>query len=227
MDSPQNQNHVPPAEGFGTVPNAAAPFGMVPQNAETFGSVRHGAEDFRPMPPPAEERDKYTLSVREVARMFETAGVARSERSIVNWCQRNALGVGKLDAYFDPNDRKYFITPESVDLAIAEEKAKAVRYGHDVEEVVKAPQQTGESMPSANTDMPADAKKVKELETEVRNLKITNQVKDQFIDLLKQEREGMVEQLTASERRVGELETKLLQIESPKPSHADDAQERI
>jgi hypothetical protein len=43
----------------------------------------------------------------------------------VNWCQHNALGVGKLDAYFDPNERKYFITPESVELAIAEEMAKA------------------------------------------------------------------------------------------------------
>lgn len=86
MDSPQNQNHVPPAEGFGTVPNAAAAFGTVPQNTEAFGSVWNAAEDVRTVPP-TESRDKYTLSVREVARMFEAAGVARSERSIVNWCR--------------------------------------------------------------------------------------------------------------------------------------------
>jgi hypothetical protein len=59
--------------------------------------------------------------------MFEDAGVARTERSITNWCQLNAQGIARLDAYYDPNERKYFITPQSVELAIAEEKAKAAR----------------------------------------------------------------------------------------------------
>jgi len=59
--------------------------------------------------------------------MFEVAGVARTERSIINWCQLNSQGVARLDAYFDPNERRYYITPQSVELAIAEEKAKAAR----------------------------------------------------------------------------------------------------
>jgi hypothetical protein len=29
-----------------------------------------------------------------------------------------------LDAYYDPNERKYFITPQSVELAIKEEQHK-------------------------------------------------------------------------------------------------------
>ncbi|HWX21513.1 MAG TPA: hypothetical protein VN578_16550 [Candidatus Binatia bacterium] len=65
--------------------------------------------------------------MREVARMFEAAGVARTERSITNWCQPNKSGMARLDSYFDPNERKYYISPQSVDLAIAEEKAKAVK----------------------------------------------------------------------------------------------------
>lgn len=218
MDSPQNQNHVPPAEGFGTVPNAAASFGTVPQNAESFGNVRNAAEDFRNVPQTAESRDKYTLSVREVSRRFESAGVARSERSIVNWCQRNELRPGKLDAYFDPNERKYFITPESVELAIGEEKAKAANRGVSAEGFDKVAAPTKAPPPSATTGTPADAGKLKALEAEMVDLRITNRAKDYFIDQLKQERGAMVEQLTASARRVGELETKLLQIAPPKDS---------
>ena len=36
-------------------------------------------------------------------------------------------GVARLAAYFDPNERKYYVTPQSVGLAIQEEKAKAVK----------------------------------------------------------------------------------------------------
>lgn len=61
--------------------------------------------------------------------MFEAAGVARTERSIVNWWQLNPHGVARLDACFDPNERKYFIIPGSVDSAIVEERAKAPQRG--------------------------------------------------------------------------------------------------
>jgi hypothetical protein len=82
MDSAQNQKHISPAEDFGTVSKAAASFSNVPQNAEAVGSVRNATEGFRTVPSPAESRDKYTLSVREVSRMFESAGVARSDGAL-------------------------------------------------------------------------------------------------------------------------------------------------
>ena len=69
-------------------------------------------------------RENHTLTVREVARLFEAAGVSRTERSITNWCQPNKTGIARLDAYLDPNERKYFITPESVEAAIQEELAR-------------------------------------------------------------------------------------------------------
>jgi len=219
MDLPQNQNHVAPSEGFGTVPNDAAAFGKVPQNAESFGSVRNSAEDFRTVPPPAESRDKYTLSVREVSRMFEVAGVARSERSIVNWCQRNDLRPGKLDAYFDPNERKYFITPESVELAIGEEKAKAAKHGPDAEGFRMIPKTGEKSRVDALPEAPTDGGRVKALEVEVIDLKIMNRGKDYFIEQLKQERDSFaeerkeyVEQLMSFNHRVGKLESQLLQL---------------
>ena len=78
--------------------------------------------------------------MREVARLFEAAGVGRTERSIVNWGQPNKKGIARLDSYFDPNERKYFITPQSVEQAIAEEKAKAAKtneYSEPVGNVLK------------------------------------------------------------------------------------------
>jgi hypothetical protein len=113
------------AAEFGSVRNDAATFGNVPNDAESFGKVPHVSESFRNLPQGSERKENHTLTVREVARLFEAAGVARSERSIVNWCQPNRQGIPRLDSYYDPNERKYFITPQSVEAAIAEEKAKA------------------------------------------------------------------------------------------------------
>ncbi len=37
------------------------------------------------------------------------------ERSIINCCQINRQGVARPEIYFDPNVRKYFISPRSVE----------------------------------------------------------------------------------------------------------------
>src|SRR5687767_4612967 len=107
------------AEEFGKVPQPSESFGKIPKASEAFRTVPKDSERFRSLPHPSERKENHTLTVREVARLFETAGVARTERSIVNWCQRDAQGFGKLDAYYDQNERRYFITPQSVEAAIA------------------------------------------------------------------------------------------------------------
>jgi len=160
--------------------------------------------------------------VREVARMFESAGVARTERSIINWCQPNKLGIPRLDAYFDPNERRYFISSQSVDLAIKEEQAKAAKSGSGSEPVGTIPQrsETHADPPSAHEAI--DVEDTKNLMQEIMDLKITNRAKDYFIEQLKNEREGFalerkdyVEKLINSNRQIGELETKLLQLQTP------------
>ena len=67
-----------------------------------------------------------------------------------------------------------------------------------------------------------DGRKIQELEREIIDLKITNRGKDMFIEQLKGERTGFFEQLLSANRKVGELETKLLQIESPAGSQIND-----
>jgi len=58
---------------------------------------------------------------------------------------------------------------------------------------------------------------IKSLQHEIRDLQITNRAKDMFIEQLQKERAGVFEQLLDASHKMGELETRLLQIESPAP----------
>jgi len=66
--------------------------------------------------------------VRAAARIFEDAAIPRSPRITVTWCNPNTESVSRLDCWQDPKDRAYYITQESIERAIEEEKAKG-RYG--------------------------------------------------------------------------------------------------
>jgi hypothetical protein len=189
----------------------------VPQTSADFRTMPKAAEEFGKVPQVAERKENHTLTVRETARMFETAGVARTERSIINWCQPNRQGIARLDSYYDPNERKYFITPQSVETAIQEEIQRAKKstdvpdsesFGSHVEPVKHSS--------ATATAKAADERKVQELEREITDLKITNRGKDMFIEQLKSERAGFFEQLMSANRTVGQLETKLHQLDGPK-----------
>ena len=198
-------------------------FGNVPNDAESFGIHPTASADFRTLPKIAERKESHTLTVREVARMFESAGVARTERSIINWSQPNKLGVSRLDAYFDPNERRYFITAQSVELAIKEEQAKTTK-GADLAVSDGTIPNAAERRPADHSPASEDAREeVEELKREVMNLTITDRVKEQVIKQYEkdrsqfaQERKEYIEQLMTFNRRIGELETQVLQLAAPR-----------
>ncbi len=130
----------------------------------------------------------------------------------------NAQGIARLDAYYDPNERKYYITPQSVELAIAEEKAKAAKANTPSEPVGNIPN-TSERAENSQLHEYRDDADTKSLQYKIRDLQITNQAKDMFIERLEKERTMIFEQLLDASHKVGELETRLLQIESPAPRH--------
>ena len=217
----QNQSSPVPHDSaeFGSVRKDSATFGNVPHDAERCGTFPKLSASFRNVPQASERKENHTLTVREVARLFEAAGVARSERSIVNWCQPNRQGIPRLNSYFDPNERKYFITPQSVETAITEEKARAA---------VKTPQQPEVSEPlrtfpknaeaermERKDDSETDSERTRELERENLDLKIANRGKDYLIEQMQKERTSFFDQLLAANRKMGELETRLLQLERP------------
>ena len=204
------------AESFRTIPQSSEDFGKVPHGSEPFRNVRKDSEGFRSVPKPSERKENHTLTVREAAKLFEAAGVARTERSIVNWCQPNRQGISRLDSYFDPNERKYYLAPQSVERVIQEEiqrtkkppePAASEQFGTVLKHTEK-PQK-----PAVVSE--AGGEHVKELERENLDLKIANRGKDMFIEQLQKERTGFFDQLLAANRKMGELEAKLLQLESP------------
>lgn len=73
--------------------NDSENFRMIPKASESFGKVRNDSAQFGNVPKLSERKENHSLTVREAARMFEAAGVARTERSIVNWCQLNKTGI--------------------------------------------------------------------------------------------------------------------------------------
>src|SRR4051812_8222194 len=80
------------SESFGNVPNDSANFGSIPNASEQFGNVLHASEGVGNLRKASTRKESHTITTREAARLFEGAGVARTERSIVNWCQRNRMG---------------------------------------------------------------------------------------------------------------------------------------
>jgi hypothetical protein len=214
------------AEDFGSVPNPAEPFGNVPQGSEGYGTIPQASEPFRTVPNPAatryvERKATHTLTVREVARLFEAAGVARTERSITNWCRPTAQGIARLDAWYDPNERRYYVTPESVERAIAEEQARARRTTEAVPHAAEGEDSQSTGHQSSHQEQTHSGhRELDELRKDNLDLKITNRAKDQFIDLLQKERsefagerERYVQQLVAASRQLGELEQRLLQLD--------------
>ena len=212
-----------PQNSSETLPHTSADFGNVPHDSEPFSTLQNVAEGFRKIPQISERKESHTLTVREVARMFETAGVPRTERSIVNWCQPNRTGIARLDSYFDPNERRYFISPQSVEQAIAEEKAKAAKNNGSPEPVENIPH-VAETVTKSKLAVREDESRIKELEHENLDLRITNRGKDMYIEQLKIEQNNFVGQLLAATHKVGVLETKILQIESPARSLIEGSQ---
>lgn len=206
------------SEDFRTVPHPSEHLGNIPNSSELFRTVRKDSEGFRSIPKAAERTENHTLTVREAAKLFEAAGVARTERSIVNWCQPNRQGISRLDSYFDPNERKYYLTPQSIERVIQEEIQRTKKTPEPMasESFGKVPK-NAEMSQKAEADSEVDSGRFKELERENLDLKIANRGKDMFIEQMQKERKGFFEQLLAANRKVGELETKLLKLESPRP----------
>jgi hypothetical protein len=189
------------------VPQVSAEFRTVPNDAEAFGTV----------PQVAERKETHTLTVRETARIFEAASVARTERSIINWCQPNRQGIARLDSYFDPNERRYYISPQSVEAVIQEEIQRAKRSSDaPTSESFGSPVETVKHSQTTTATNAVDERKVQEFEREILDLKITNRGKDYLISELTKERKSYFDQLLAANRTLGKLETKLTQLDGPK-----------
>ena len=224
------------SEGFGTVPNDAERFGNVQNASEDFGSVPNDAErggrqneeqESSTLQTTSIRTEFHTLTVKEAARQFEEGGVARTERSITNWCRPNKDGVPRLDCYFDRNERRYFITVQSVNAVVEEEKARmgsqkksgtesasnsTVRNDADVS---NASERNGTAEPGQVERPNSGHADVDDLKTEMEFLRVDNQVKEAWIKELRSERKEFLSSLRKADYHIGKLETQL-QLEAPR-----------
>ena len=107
-----------------------------------------------------------------------------------------------------------------MELAIAEEKAKAAKNNETSEPIGSIPQ-NAETVRKAKPFTSDDESRAKELDLELQDLKITNRAKDMYIEKLETERINFIDQLLAATHKVGTLEAKLLQIEPSKHLRVD------
>jgi len=203
--------------------------------SEDFGKAEHPSEPHRKSASLSMRKETHTVSVRDAAKMFEAAGVPRTERSIINWCWPNRQGLARLDSFFDENDRKYFITQHSIDLAIKEELSKGQQKENAPlprgEATVPKPSEAAKASSEGQRNASSSGKD-DELLKEILDLKITNRAKDMHIERLYKDREafdaerkGYIDQLVSGSRRIGELETRLLQLEGPKREPPEPAEQ--
>lgn len=142
--------------------------------------------------------------------------MARTERSIINWCKPNKQGIARLDCFFDNNEGKYFITQESVDLAIKELQSQIQRQQGTREMSTSESSRSGSESTQNSSDTSSHHQaEDRETRNRLRDLEVTNMVKDQVIERLEADRDKLLDQVVTSSHRIGELETQLLQLQAP------------
>ena len=162
----------------------------------------------------------------------------RCETWVINWCHPNRQGLTRLDCYFEENEGKYFITPISVDRVIAEEQNKLkIKAQTSLSEdqqpsseafgsASEAPDNLSESFgkePNSFGKLPnvseanreATSEQIKKLEYQVLDLKITSRGKNELIGFLREERNNIINELLEQREKIGELKTRLLQLQAP------------
>ena len=74
-------------------------------------------------------REEHNLTTREALQLFEAAGLPRNQRSIERYC-----ADGKLDAFFDSDEQRYYISRASAERLIGQ--LQEIKARHDAISVV-------------------------------------------------------------------------------------------
>ena len=221
--------------------NTSENFSNVQNSSEHYSNIQSISEDFSTplksskrapgfgrgkkypgaaLPPEEYQETDFSLIMEEAYSLFENAGERRSVRMIAEYCK-----TGELVCYYDSDDKRWHINPDSVHNKI--EKIKALnarasqRTSQGTSEDFKPPQShtqiPASSAPEASETSGEHEQTIKRLEQEILDLKITNRGKDYFIEQLQNERNAMLDKVEKNSLMIGELRTKLLQLEAPKP----------
>lgn len=214
-----------PYEHFRSIQNTSEDFSNIQRSSERAGGIGRGKKYAGAETPEHEyDRNDYMI-MEETYALFEQEGERRSVRMIAEYCKN-----GELVCFYDSDDKRWHITRASVENKIGKIKALNAR------KVAPPSQNTSEHASEApaalehaadrhqeRSEAPQESSDaIKKLEQENLDLKIVNKGKDFFIDQLQKERDAFIAKIENNSRTIGVLETKLLQLEAPRPAPAAD-----
>lgn len=189
---------------------------------------------------PRRDMSRHTLTIRQAADLFASLGVPRSPRSVQRFCELKHLDCIRVQG---ERTERYFIDPLSVTRYAKELKQlesisqlgnDTPRHDASLRDVTRhgaTPITTPtipDPIPETGHETATLRARVDVLEKENLQLQIDRSAKEQVIGHMVDDRRGFIERLTSQSREIGRLETRLLQLESPKdnePRH--DATEII
>ncbi len=163
---------------------------------------------------------RHTLSVHEVETALSAAGVPRSHRQVIRYCETGMLDAVKVPG---PSGAQWYVSPASLPKVIGDLKQWEAQRGHgtpqpatsDPVEVETAPNSTPDTASHGTPQLAVSAKEIsqKGSETEpamsryVEQLEKRIEEKDDVIGLLKG-------QLIAKDEQIGELSTRYRETHS-------------
>jgi hypothetical protein len=160
----------------------------------------------------SERSAEHTLSVRDTAKIFESAAFPLTERTVINWCHPNRHGVERLDCFFDEHDGKYFITPHSVDEALKEEAKKSAHDSSIYDDFSARFGKTQETFPKGSEILPKSNGNVSEAFGSVRKeaepLEYHEPIQRQHVEKQGYEKEAD----RGGDRRLKDLEQEVLEL---------------
>jgi chromosome segregation ATPase len=186
-------------------------------------------------------REEHNLTTREALQLFEAAGLPRNQRSIERYC-----ADGKLDAFFDSDEQRYYISRASVDRLIGQLTEIKTRHqainavGPAVSDGIR-PATTSTRQDRNEQQESTDHADRKELQIKLASLeddkkkleeknftlsyekKASEQMVTMMREQLKEDRKEFFEQMDKlvkeigeTKQLVGELQTQLKQIAAPR-----------
>jgi len=174
------------------------------------------SDAIRPSPTMSERSNDHTLTSREVLMLFDQAELPRSQRSIERYCKD-----GKLDAFYDSDEQRYYVAPASVARLIGHLKELQLRHAQpQVESEMPTLDLSRQPTPQAATAETVDTKQIKELEDKIMRLEIDKEARGQVITVMREEfrlqvekdRDHYTELISSNTLQIGKLQAQLLQL---------------
>jgi len=177
---------------------------------------------------------EHTLSSAETLKLFINNGLPRSSRSIERYCSS-----GRLDCFLDPDDKRYYATPASVELLIGHIKElqrrheQAANVGHiptahtaNVGHIPTAHTANVGHIPTIDADLShAGGNSITALEAKISRLETESSVNKLYIEKLHEERVKDRDRFIELGNIIGTLETEIKQIAAPKGERVTEEQD--